>query len=214
MEHIAVEARPRASHLTKGERKDLRRHGMILGSVYGRGMDSVSVLVEGRDIVRLFQTEAGKNTLIDLKLDGKQHLVRVTNIETDPISRVPLHVGLQKISAREPQKVSIPVEFVGEPEAVRINDAHLEGPSPVVDVRALPESLVPSLTIDISEMSVGDVKRAGDISLPQGFELLSDPEMPLVSLRPNQLVVEEAETSAESAETAGDAANASSNGTE
>jgi hypothetical protein len=78
----------------------------------------------------------------------------------------------------------------------------------------LPESLVPSLTIDISEMSVGDVKRAGDISLPQGFELLSDPEMPLVSLRPNQLIVEEAETSAESAETAGDAANASSNGTE
>jgi large subunit ribosomal protein L25 len=193
MEHIAVEARLRESHLTKGERKELRHQGLILGSVYGRGLEAVSVVLRANDLSRVVNAETGMNTLIDLQVDGQRHLVRVSKLETDPITHFPIHVGLQKINAREPQKATIPVELVGEPEAVRTNEGMLEAASPSVDVRAMPESLVSALTLDISDMALNDVRRAGDLTLPKGFELLSDPDAPLVSLRAVQTSAEEIE---------------------
>jgi large subunit ribosomal protein L25 len=206
MEHIAVEAQLRELHLTKGERKTLRHRGMILGSVYGRGMESVPVILQANDLSRVVNAETGMNTLVDLKLDGKRHLVRVSKFDTDPITHYPIHVGLQKISAKEPQKATIPVEIVGEPEAVRVNEGMLDSANTTVDIRALPENMVASLTLDVADMQLHDVLRAKDLTLPKGYELLTDPEAVLVSLTALRALIEEttetvAEEGTESEET-------------
>jgi large subunit ribosomal protein L25 len=191
MEHIAVEARLRESHLTKGERKDLRHRGLILGSVYGRDMEAVPVILQANDLSRVVNAETGMNTLVDLSVDGKRHLVRVSKLDTDPITHFPIHVGLQKISAKEPQKATIPVELIGEPEAVQLKEGMLDSANTTVDIRALPENLVPALTLDVSGMQLHDVMRAKDLTLPRGYELLTDPEAVLVSLTGLRTMVEE-----------------------
>jgi large subunit ribosomal protein L25 len=191
MEHIAVEARHREPHLTKGARKELRHQGMILGAVYGRGIESVPVTLKARDLSRVFNAETGMNTLIDLQLDGKRHLVRVSKLETDPITHYPLHISLQTISATEPQKATISLEFTGEPEAVRAKEGLLEIAHSTIDVRALPEDIVSGLTLDVSDMTLNSVKRAGDVKLPKGYELLTDPDASLVSLHGVQKMDEE-----------------------
>jgi large subunit ribosomal protein L25 len=183
MQHIAMEARTRAAKMTKGERKQLRRSGYVMGSLYGRGIEAQSVTVSAKDLVRVLSAEAGVNTLVDLTFNGKRHLIKLSGIEIDPISRALRHVGLHTIKASEPQKATIPVELVGEPELVQTNEAALEQASMTIDVKALPEKMGHSIQLDVSEMQLDEVKYASDLQLPKGFELISTAEMPIVALR-------------------------------
>ena len=54
---------------------------------------------------------------------------------------------------------------------------------------------------DISEMQVGDVVRAGELTMPEGVELVDDPEMAIVTALAAQVEkVEEPEEGEEEAE--------------
>ncbi|GAB4465210.1 MAG: hypothetical protein OHK0029_35680 [Armatimonadaceae bacterium] len=195
MERIAVDAQVRPAHMTKGERKALRHQGVVLGSVYGKDLEATPILMQGSDLLRVVSGESGINTLIDLKLEGKTHLVRISTLETETVTNRPMHIGLHKVSLKDTQKTSVPVELLGEPEAVQNNTGLLDQALMTVDIRAKLQDLVPTLQVDISNMQVGDVIRAGDLELPEGCELMIDPESPVVSLQAAPvLAVEPVET--------------------
>jgi len=197
MEHIAIEARPRPGNVTKGERNRLRRLGHIPGAVFGKGMDPVMVTVEARDLVRVLHAATGVNTLIDLTVEGGRHLVRLTEVEIDPVHRTLLHVGLHKIAANEAQKATVPIEIVGEPEDVRAGLSLLETGLSQVDVRCLPGDVPSSLTLDVSEMQTGDTRHAADLTLPPRVELLSPADTSIVSVRTKPSMVEEVSEAAD-----------------
>ena len=183
MEHIAIEARPRLANTSKGERNRLRRAGHIPAAVFGRGIEGVLVTIEARDIAKVLASDAGANTLIDLSLEGARHLVKLAEVEINPLTRNFQHIGLHKISANEAQKATVTVELIGEPESVRLNEAILDQAHFTIDVKALPEQLATHITLDVSDMQIGDVKHASDISLPSGNELLSAEDSVIVSVK-------------------------------
>ena len=190
MEHVAIEAQPRAPHNTKGERKQMRKAGNIPASLFGKGITSQTVTVNAKDIAKVLTSDTGANTLVDLTYEGKRHLVRLTNLEVDPIQKTLQHVGLQAISAREPQKATVPLELTGEPQPVTLNEALLEVNLNSLDVKALPERMVASLPLDVSNMQVGDVLYARDVPLPSGFELTTLEDTPVVSVKVAKVVVD------------------------
>jgi large subunit ribosomal protein L25 len=197
MEHIAIEARPRPGNVTKGERNRLRRLGHIPAAVFGKGMDPVMVTIEAREIARVLHAATGVNTLIDLTVEGGRHLVRVSEVEIDPVHRTLLHVGLHKIAANEAQKATVPIEIVGEPEDVRMGTALLETGLSQLDVRCLPGDVPSSLVLDVSDMQTGDTRHASDLTLPARVELLSPPDTSIVSVRTKAAMVEEVAEAAE-----------------
>ena len=62
-------------------------------------------------------------------------------------------------------------------------------------VTAIPEHLV----LDISEMDINDTAKVGDLVVPEGIEVLNDPEEVLCSVLPPRKVEEEVEEGAEEA---------------
>ena len=202
MEHIAIEARPRDGRATKGELKRQRRMGHIPAAIFGRGTEPALVTVEARELARVLNSDAGKNTLIDLSFGGRRHLVKLAEVDMDPITRVFLHVGLHTIAANEQTKATVPVEIVGEPEEVRTGVALLEVGTQSVEVTSLPEDLVASLTLDVSNMHIGDVLHVSDLKVPERIEVLTAQDAPLVSLHVMPSMVEEVQETidAESAE--------------
>ena len=193
MEHIAIEAQPRAAHVSKGVRKQLRRAGHIPAAVFGRGVGTTLVTVEAKDIARVLASNAGQNTLIDLSVGGARHLAKLTEVEIDPISRVLNHVGLHTIQASESQKATVPIELVGEPEAIHMGTGVLESGTLTLDVKALPEKLAPSITVDVSRLNIGDVLYASDVTMPDGHELLTSPDIAIASLHVARQIVSETE---------------------
>jgi large subunit ribosomal protein L25 len=210
MEHIAIEAKPRPAYTSKGERNRLRRAGHIPAAVFGKGMEGVLVTVEAKDVARVLASDAGANTLIDLSVDGARHLVKLADVEINSLTRNFEHIGLHKISASEPQKASVPIELIGEPEVVRLNDGILEQAHFTIDIKALPERLASHITLDISEMQIGDVKHASDIKLPTGNELLSPEDTVIVSVKVARVLVTETELENELEEGTGPSSDSSS----
>jgi large subunit ribosomal protein L25 len=190
MQHSAIQAERREATLSKGQRSLLRKSGRVMASVFGKGMDPFSITIEERDIRRVLSTTTSVNTLIDLTVDGQKYLARIAAVDRDAITREFLNISLQVIGASNSQKVRMPIELTGEIESVNNKTAQLDVGSSDVEIRALSERLVASLSLDVSAMEMGDVLRASDLSLPEGFELISDPNMSLVSLHPVRVRVE------------------------
>ena len=63
-------------------------------------------------------------------------------------------------------------------------------------VTAIPERLV----LDISAMDINDTAKVGDLVVPEGIEVMNDPEEVLCSLLPPRKVEEELEEGAEAVE--------------
>ena len=184
MLHIAVTAETRPERLTKSARKILRAKGGVLASVYGKGRPAVSVILSAADLSRVLSAETGENTLIDLSIQGRaeRQLARLDSIEMEPITNRFRHVGLHTISALDSQKGMIQVNLVGEPASVHSHTAILETGAILLEVSAMPEDMVGRVDVNVAGMVGGDVIHAGDILLPPGVTLVSDPALAVASL--------------------------------
>jgi len=199
MEHMTLEAKPRPENESKGAVKRRRREGQIPANLFGRGMETRLVVLEARDLVRVLQSDAGVNTLIDLNIEGQRHLVKLTNVEMEPVTRTFRHIGLHKLATGETTKATIPIELIGEPDTVSTGVAVLEPNLNAVEVRCLPEKLIASLPLDVSDMQIGDVKHVSDLSFPEGVEVLTQTDLPIVSLHVSRQSVAEAQEAADAA---------------
>src|SRR5579884_1094559 len=78
----------------------LRRAGKVPGVLYGHGSNE-SIAVESRALSDLLH-HGGSSGLIELKLGGKKlDTALVREVQIDPVSRKPVHIDLQRVSATE-----------------------------------------------------------------------------------------------------------------
>ena len=181
MEHLSVQATLRGKQ-SGGELTRSRKSGQVPVSVSGKGIAPVSLFVSAVDINRILTAKTGKNTLIDITYDGGRHVARLANVDRDAIKTTILAVSLQTITTGEPLKATIGLNIVGVPAAVRDQSGMLSTSLTHLEVRALPEQMIASLTVDASKLGVGDSIHARDIALPAGFELLTDPNALIVGV--------------------------------
>ncbi|HSH22432.1 MAG TPA: 50S ribosomal protein L25, partial [Acidimicrobiales bacterium] len=96
----------------------LRAEGKVPGVLYGHGAEPRSVVVERRELRQALTTEAGMNALIDLEVDGSQHLTIVRDIQRDPVRNRVTHVDFILVSRDEVMTVEVPVALTGSTESV------------------------------------------------------------------------------------------------
>ena len=205
MENLTLTAQKRSSSHTKGELKKLRKEDWIPAVIYGRGEDAVSILLDGKAFRQVLNTEAGANVVIDLKLTNGQEsspsseTVMIKEMQRDILVQERLlHVDLIRISLTEKRTINVPMDYVGDPAGVGEGGV-LQVLKREVEVSCLPTSIPDNVQIDISELGIGENLTAKDINLPEGVELMEDPEETLVSVLTPALE-EEAEEEAEEEE--------------
>jgi large subunit ribosomal protein L25 len=71
---------------------------------------------------------------------------------------------------------------VGVPEGVRTGGGVLQQSIHEVEVRCLPTQIPSSFELDVAHLGIGDSIHASDIKLPEGVELLIDPEQVICSV--------------------------------
>ncbi len=190
MERISLTAHKRSpDHTTKGELNRARSEDKIPAVIYGRQKDAVPILLEGREFRRVLGTEAGSNVVIELSIsNGKSskssvtETVMIKELQRDIL--VPerlLHVDLIRISLTEKQTVNVPLSLQGDPAGVK-EGGILQILKREIEVSCLPTAIPDHLEIDVSALAVGDSLSAKDLTLPEGVELLEDPEETLVSV--------------------------------
>jgi large subunit ribosomal protein L25 len=153
----------------------LREEGKIPGVIYGQGIESLPVAVDGKAFRHALSGEQGLNTLLDLVAGKKHYLVLAREIQRHPVRGTVNHVDFQVVSRTQGVEVEVPLEVVGDAVEVRHHDWEVDQQLFSVHVRAQPDKIPASITVDISELQVGGAIRIGDLALPEGVEATQDP---------------------------------------
>ena len=194
----------RREEFGKGSARRLRRDGKIPGVLYEKGIDNVHFAVDRIEMTAVVRND-GTNAIVELELDGEKLLAMVKHIDQNVLTLDIDHIDLFGIKRGEKVTVEVPVVTEGEaaPEAVVLQEAD------VVEIEIDALSIPDELTVSIEGKEIGDALYASDVKLPEGAELISDPETLIVNVT-YQEVDEELEAAAEEAEEGGAEAGAES----
>ncbi|RLC48616.1 MAG: 50S ribosomal protein L25 [Candidatus Coatesbacteria bacterium] len=166
----------------KGRARRMRQQGLIPGVVYGRGMDSIPVVVAERDLSQLFQLTDYESELIDLRVDdGDPMDVLVKETQFDHIGERLLHIDFFRITRGEKLDVEVPIVVLGTAEGVKMGGI-LQNNMRAVKIRCLPKDLIHELRIDVSALGVGDSIHIRDLNVPDTIEILEEPQRTVVTV--------------------------------
>jgi large subunit ribosomal protein L25 len=186
------------------ESRRLRREGGVPAVVYGHGLEPLSVAVDRRELHAALHTEAGLNALINLQVNGDEYLTVARELQRHPVRGDIIHLDFIRISLDEAIEAEVPVEFTGIPIGVREGKGIVETPAASVVVSALPTAIPSHITIDITDLKVGDSARVADLPEIPGVTYVSEPEhlLVMVTLPAAAPAEEAAEEAAEGEEAA------------
>lgn len=228
MAESKLKAKKRTS-LGSAVSRRLRRTGEVPATVYGRGSEAASVSVDARELYSALHTEAGLNAVINLDVDGEKVTTLAREVQRDPVRGDIIHLDFIRISLTETVNAEVSVEYEGVPVGVRDDGGIIETIQATVNIEALAGDIPSSISIDINEMTIGDVLRVSDLPRLEGVTYLDDEESGLVTVSVPAAVVSEAvedeellegeeglevEEGEEGAEAAGEAAEGDTSGAE
>jgi large subunit ribosomal protein L25 len=173
---ITVAAEVRTSR-GKNEARRTRVSGNIPAVVYGAYKDPISVAVDPRELSKIIRSSTGLNTIFTLAIAGGENTpVMVVDRQVDPIKGHLLHADLKRIDLTKRIRVTVPVSTTGEPAGVKVQGGLLEIISRAVEIECLPDEIPESFTVNVSELMIGQSKRASDVAVTGSMKLVSDPQ--------------------------------------
>jgi len=173
---ITVTAEVRSSR-GKNEARRMRAAGMIPAVVYGAYKDPISVTVNPREISKIVHSKTGYNTIFNLSVAGGETTpVMVVDNQVDPLKGRLLHADLKRIDLSKRIKVTVPVHTFGEVAGVKVQGGLLEVITRSVEIECLPDEIPESFAVNVSELMIGQSKRASDVALSGSMKLVSAPE--------------------------------------
>lgn len=174
MEEIIFEAN-RREVIGKGVKK-LRRDGMLPAVVYGHNIDPISISLDYREASKTLDA-ISPSALVVVDIEGEKHYTLVRDKQRNPVMRTIIHVDFQAVSLTETVRADVTVNLVGEAPAVETYMGVLVPSLEQLSIECLPTNLPESIEVDISGLAeIGDNLLVGDISAPEGVEILNDPE--------------------------------------
>lgn len=197
MSEVRIKAESR-TEFGKGGARRTRRAGKIPAVLYGHGEKPKHIALPALEFAAALR-HGGLNQLFRIEItdDGSKALALAKALQRDPLKDTIDHVDLLLVRRGEKVTVEVPVILTGEPAKGGLLVHDLNTLSISADATKLPESI----ELSIEGLEVGAHISAGQVELPAGAELLTDPEAVVVSysLAPSaeQLEAELAEAEAE-----------------
>jgi large subunit ribosomal protein L25 len=152
----------------------LRAQGKVPANVYGRGEQPVSVEIDNREIVLLYQRTIGKNSLLTMKFDGKETTVMFKEVQREPVKGKFLHVDFYHVDQAHPIKLKIPVELVGTAKGVKELGGILGHTTRFVRVRCLPKDIPANVTVDVTDLGLDESILLENVTPPAGVTFLDN----------------------------------------
>lgn len=172
-EKLSVELR---EEFGKGAARRIRTEGKVPAVLYGHGNAPLHLELPGHETALAARNP---NALLELTVsDGSKHLALIKEIQRHPLQRSLTHLDLITVRKGEQVEVNIPVLIEGEPVSPASAFVDLQELTLLADALNVPEQI----DIDVEEKEDGYQLFAGDITLPEGTELVTDPEILVVSV--------------------------------
>ncbi len=169
MAEVRITAHPR-TEFGKGYARRTRRAGLVPAVLYGHGEDVRHLSLSAREFSKALK--GGSNTLLTVALDGETHLALPKAVTRHPIRPEFTHVDLLLVRRGEKVTVDVAVHLIGEPAPDTLVNQELTALTVEAEATHIPQSF----DVSIEGKHVGQSILAGDITLPGGTTLVTEPD--------------------------------------
>ena len=187
MKSVSISAEKRVD-LGKKEAKALRAAGKVPCVVYG-----------GENILHFSATEIAFNNLVytpnvyavAIDIEGTTVNALIKDIQFHPVTDRIIHVDFIELTPGKEVNTEIPVVITGNAIGVR-NGGKLRKTLRKLSIRSTPENLPDAITLDISDMKIGDKIYVRDIDAEK-FDILTSGNAVVVAVKTARNVIEQQE---------------------
>ena len=156
----------------KGAARGVRKNKNIPAVIYGEKQAPVSIELNGRDFEMLLKTPSLHTKLFEIETTNGHEDAMLMDIQYNPVSDAVMHVDFKRINVKNPVNVSVPVEVINADISKGLKmGGVLNFAVRKVAVRGLVHDIPEKITIDLTNLNIGDSVHGSDLVLPNGIEL-------------------------------------------
>jgi len=155
----------------------VRKSGRVPATVYGHGQKAVSVSLDSHNLTEGLHHGS---RVVDIQIGASKETVLLKDLQYDYLGKNIIHVDLMRVDVSESVKVLVPIELKGTAKGTHeggIIEEHADSLEIECKVNEIPEVLI----ISVKDMEIGDSIHAGQVVLPAGVKLVSNPDLLLVT---------------------------------
>jgi large subunit ribosomal protein L25 len=190
---VRIAAEPR-TEFGKGAARRVRRANKVPAVLYGHGAEVRHISLPGHELMLALKVQ---NALLTIELDGASELALPKAVQRDPIKGFLEHVDLVVVRRGEKVTVEVAVHVVGQAAP----DTLISLDHPTLSVEAEATNIPTGFEVSVEGLTPGSQIHAGDVQIPEGATLVTDPEALVVNITAaptvEQLEAELAEAEAE-----------------
>lgn len=173
----------------------LRKTGFIPGILYGSHMAPQPVKLDTTEFEK-FAASNYVGSKVFVNIDGKEIMALLKEVQKDVFGNKILHVDLQALTKGDKVKLHVRLNYFGKdklPQELISQELISE-----LEIETLPENMIDSISVDISEMKFGDVMKVSDLPIVNdpNIRVISDLSLPLLNLIYRSNVKDEVEPEA------------------
>lgn len=162
--------------------KNLRKEGRIPAVVYNAKGEATSIDVDEVEFNKIWRTITPTTSIV-LNIDGKENVALIKDVEYNIRNDKALHADFFVPDADQKLVMKIKVHFQGTPVGV-LKGGFKKERNNQIKIKAAIADLPETITADVSKINVSEALRVKDLVLGDKVEVLTDKELPLVTVSP------------------------------
>ena len=177
-----------------GPSRVLRRDGKIPAILYGPKTEPIKLAIDKLDLEPIFKSGAVAQKLLKLEIEGAGAVrkVMIKEMQKHPVSHNLLHVDLYEVTMDQKIKVMVPVVTTGKSVGVELGGM-LQIIRRELEVFCLPGQVPENITIDVTDLDIGDSFHVQDLPLEGDLEMPADVNFTILTILATKAEEEEVE---------------------
>lgn len=165
-----LQAEERAATGT-GEARAIRRNAMVPAIIYGSGKPQVAVSLPRKELTLEYRKQGFLSHIFEINLGKAKYKVLPKAIQLHPVTDEIEHMDFMHVNQNDKVKVIVSLHIENEEKCPGVKHGGvLNVARHDLEVYCLPDNIPESITIDVSELNIGQNIHLGDIKLPNGVE--------------------------------------------
>lgn len=184
MKSVELKATSRSEVRNKSALKSLRKEGRVPAVVYGSD-ENINFHVDEVAFEKLINTP--EVFFIDLVMEDKTVKAAIKDVQFHPVTDRPIHIDFMAVVDDKPISMGIPVVFTGNSRGVMNGGKRREKLRKLI-CKALPKDMPQEISIDITQLRIGQDIKVRDISY-DNVEFLNAPNAVIIAIKTSRVAV-------------------------
>lgn len=154
-----------------GNAREARRGGLVPGVIYGGDEAPVSISAKFNEVLKALNSGQFLQSMIEISHNGKKQKVLTKDVQFHPVTDMPVHMDLFRVTNKTMIEVEVSVNFIGEEDAPGLKEGGvLNVVRHAIEVKCPAGSIPDQIDVNISKMEIGDSIHISEIDLPKGVK--------------------------------------------